>query len=291
MAAAPAASVVIPTRDRVDHLVGCLNALELQTASSFEVIVVDDASCDAAGVARAVAMFPSARLLRGRGRGPAAARNLGAAAARGAIVCFTDDDCRPTQQWIEALERAFASGANAVAGRTLSARTDPFGQASQTITNHLMDASADGKGSVAFAPTSNVACRAEVFRGAPFDETYPLAAGEDRAWCQRLRDRGIALTFAPEARVLHDQRLSLGRFWNQQERYGRGASRLHRCRPRRERLQPAQFYGELVAKGFAKGPAVGALVLLAQLATLVGVTREAWESRPPQRASSGSPAM
>jgi GT2 family glycosyltransferase len=274
MAGAPVVSVVVPTRDRVDDLVHCLNALEVQTASSFEVIVVDDASSDAAGVARAVSAFPRARLLRGRGRGPAAARNLGAAAARGAVVCFTDDDCRPAHRWIEALLREFARGADAVAGRTLSARTDPFAEASQTITNFVMDASADGHGNVAFAPTSNVACRADVFRGALFDETYPLAAGEDREWCARLRDRGVALAFAPEARVLHDQRLSLARFWKQQERYGRGASRWHRSRRHGNRLQPARFYVELVGEGFAKGPFVGALVLLAQLATLVGVMRE-----------------
>jgi GT2 family glycosyltransferase len=207
-------------------------------------------------------------------------------------VCFTDDDCRPCLHWIEALLGEFARGAEAVAGRTLSARPDdPFADASQTITNHVMDASADGERNVAFAPSCNVACRAEVFRGAPFDETYPLAAGEDREWCARLRDRGVSLVYAPGARVLHDQHLSLGRYWKQQERYGRGAARWHRAQPSGERLQPVRFYVELIGKGFGKGPAVGALVVLAQLATLVGVTREMLDNWWRQRARSGSPAM
>jgi GT2 family glycosyltransferase len=247
--------------------------------SSFEVIVVDDASRDEAGVATAVAAFPQARLVRGDGRGPAAARNLGASCARAAVVCFTDDDCRPSMHWLQAILRELEAGADAVAGRTLSAsRDDPFAEASQTITNHVMDASADGSGSVTFAPSCNVACRTAVFAEAPFDETYPLAAGEDREWCARLRDRGVALVFAPSARVVHDQDLSLRRFWKQQERYGRGASRWHRSRPRGERLQPLHFYTALLARGFSKGPAIGGLVVLAQLATLIGMTREVLEA-------------
>ena len=293
MADAPAASVVIPTRDRLDQLAECLSALELQTASSFEVIVVDDASRDDAGVATVVSRFPRARLLRGEGRGPAAARNLGASAASADVLCFTDDDCEPSPAWIETLVREIERGADAVAGRTLSARRDdPFAEASQTITNHVMDASADGTGNVTFAPTCNIACRTEVFRRAAFDEAYPLAAGEDREWCERLRDRGVALVFAPEARVLHDQRLTLRRYWNQHERYGRGASRWHRSRPRGERLQPLRFYAALLEKGFSKGPAIGALVVLAQLATLAGITHETLEAGwSRQRARSGSPVM
>lgn len=293
MAEFPVASVVIPTRDRPDQLAKCLSALQLQTAPSFEVIVVDDVSRDGAEVARVVSRFPRARLLRGDGRGPAAARNLGASAASADVLCFTDDDCEPSPHWIETLLREIERGADAVAGRTLSPRRDdPFAEASQTITNHVMDASADGNGNVTFAPTCNIACRTDVFRRAAFDEAYPLAAGEDREWCARLSDRGVALLFAPEARVLHDQRLTLRRYWKQHERYGRGASRWHRSRPRRERWQPLRLYAALLARGFSKGPAVGALVVVAQLATLVGITREVVEAGwSRQRARSGSPAM
>ena len=99
----PAVSVVVPTRDRPSQLDACLAAIEAQTARSYEVVVVDDGSVDAAAVSAVVARAPHARLVRGGGRGPAAARNLGAAAARGPVLCFTDDDCRPEPGWIEAL--------------------------------------------------------------------------------------------------------------------------------------------------------------------------------------------
>src|SRR5262245_13771282 len=184
-------TVVVPTRDRPASLARCLDALEAQTCESFEVVVVDDRSCDGDAVASVVAGAPHARLLRGEGRGPAAARNLGVGAAEGGIVCFTDDDCRPSPRWIDAIAARLGAGAAVVAGPTINGRpTDAAAAASQVITNHLVEASHDGAGHIAFAPTSNLAARVDVLERAPFDERYPLAAGEDREWCGRLVGAG-----------------------------------------------------------------------------------------------------
>jgi glycosyltransferase involved in cell wall biosynthesis len=273
----PEVSVVVPTRDRPRQLHACLAALEAQTGPSFEIVVVDDRSADAAAVAAVVAASPRARPVLGEGRGPAAARNRGAGHASAPVLCFTDDDCRPAPGWLHAILRRVESGASAVAGPTRNGRVgDPFASASQAITNHLSESSLDpGTGQVGFAPTSNVACLVGVHAEVPFDETYPLAAGEDRDWCSRLAARGHALQWEPEAVVWHHQDLSLAGFWRQQHRYGRGAHHWHRSAPRGERLQPARFYLDLPRKGFREGPATGALVLAAQLATATGMAREA----------------
>jgi glycosyltransferase involved in cell wall biosynthesis len=271
------ASVIVPTRDRPERLRRCLDALERQTASGFEVVVVDDGSADGAAVADAVAGAPHARLVRSSGRGPAAARNLGAASASTALLCFTDDDCRPEPGWLEAIRLGVGQGAEVVAGPTLTALPgNPYSVASQTVTNHLMDESRDdSRGTTAFAPTSNVACRAEVWRAVPFDDHYPGAAGEDRDWCARLASHGLVLRVEPDARVWHDQDLTLSTFWRQQVRYGRGALRFHRRSGSGRGLQPARFYARLVRAGFAHGAAVGSLVLLAQVATGWGILVEA----------------
>jgi GT2 family glycosyltransferase len=126
-----------------------------------------------------------------------------------------------------------------------------------------------------FAPTSNIACRAEIWRAVPFDGRYPAAAGEDRDWCVRLAERGVAVHVEPGARVHHDQDLTLRTFWRQQVRYGRGAYLFHRRRGPGRDLQPATFYTDLVRAGFARGAPVGALVLLAQVATACGMVAEA----------------
>ncbi|MEA2495152.1 MAG: hypothetical protein QOJ29_3063, partial [Thermoleophilaceae bacterium] len=96
----PRASVVVATRDRADSLAALLSALAEQTLprEDFEVIVIDDGSTD--HTARVLAEAEARgtlqlRIARDEGRGPGAARNRGWREARGEIVAFTDDDCRP----------------------------------------------------------------------------------------------------------------------------------------------------------------------------------------------------
>jgi glycosyltransferase involved in cell wall biosynthesis len=277
----PQVSVVVPTRDRPDRLAGCLAALDRQTVPDLEIVVVDDASRDAAAVARAVAAVPRARLLRGAGRGPAAARNLGARAAAAPIVCFTDDDCDPVPQWVAALARRIDDGADAAAGPTRNGRPGRvLAAAAQAIATHLAEATMDpATGHMRFAPTSNLGCRADVLHAVPFDERYPLAAGEDRDWCARLTGSGRTLVFEPAALVRHHQELTGSGFWRQQVRYGRGAYRFRSDHGTLLRLEAPRFYAGLLRRGLAEGPRAGALVAVAQLATAVGIGLEAGRGR------------
>lgn len=275
MSASPSVSVVVPTRDRPASLRHCLAALDAQTATSFEVVVVDDASTDAAAVADVVAVADRARLIVGEGRGPAAARNAGARAALGPVLCFTDDDCLPGPEWVETMAAHIAAGAAAVAGPTRNGRPDdPYAAAAQTVTNHLLDHSLDPTtGSVGFAPTSNLAMRASLHHAVPFDESFPLAAGEDRDWCDRVTARGDGIAFAPDAWVDHHQDLGAVGFWRQQVRYGRGSQHLRR-QGDGAGMQPPAFYTGLVRAGFRHGAAAGMLVLVSQVATAVGIATE-----------------
>lgn len=275
----PPISVVVPTRDRPDRLAVCLAALERQTAE-LEIVVVDDASRDAAAVAAVVAGAPRARFVRGAGRGPAAARNLGVTAARAPVVCFTDDDCEPVPGWAAVLAARIEAGADAAAGPTRNGRPQSVvAAAAQAVATHLAEATIDPAGRMRFAPTSNLACRADVCAAVPFDESYPLAAGEDRDWCARLVGSGRTLAFVPEALVRHHQELTPAGFWRQQVRYGRGAWRFRTGQgPRRP--EPAGFYLGLLRRGFAEGARAGLLVGVAQVATAVGMVQEAAATRP-----------
>jgi len=107
---APRFTVVVPTRDRRDRLLRVLEALGRQdpSAGEFEVVVVDDGSRDGTGeaVARLAPPFPLRLLRNDRPSGPAAARNAGAAGARGEFLAFLDDDAVPRPDWLlRALER------------------------------------------------------------------------------------------------------------------------------------------------------------------------------------------
>ena len=242
-----------------------------------EVLVVDDGTVDQAGLARAVALHPGAQVIAGGGGGPAAARNLGARRARHGVVAFTDDDCEPHPGWARALTRRLARGATVVAGATVNARLrDPFSAASQAITNYLTHAGRQG-----FAASNNVACRGDLARAFPFDESYPEAAGEDRDWCLRLLAAGHTLELEEAALVLNRQELGWKGFARQQLRYGRGARALRPPGSAAARSRPT-FYVGLVREGFAHGPAVGALVILSQGLVGTGFLQEALASRGPR---------
>lgn len=107
----PFVSIIIPTRNRKNLLLNCLDALALQTypASRFEIVVVDDASND--GTSEAAAEWVHAKenaisvnLIRlEKNSGIAGTRNVGMAHSKGELLAFTDDDCRPQPGWLEAL--------------------------------------------------------------------------------------------------------------------------------------------------------------------------------------------
>jgi glycosyltransferase involved in cell wall biosynthesis len=256
-----------------------LSALDAQDVDGFEVVVVDDRSHAPAAVRAVVARSPRARVVDGQGRGPAAARNLGARHAQGDVLCFTDDDCAPGPEWVRALATRIGAASTVAAGPTRPGSANAFVRASQIVTNHLVDASRVGD-TVRFAPTSNVACRRAVFDAVPFDEHYLSAAGEDRAWCDALGAAGHHIDWSPAAWVVHSPALDARRFWRQHSRYGAGAYRYFRGveegRGVRERVR---FTDDLVRRAFVEGFAVGTGVLVAQLATGVGYAEEAMRAR------------
>ena len=124
----PSASVIVPARDAGDTLPRTLRALAQQRfAGEFEVIVVDDGSRDGT-VAAARRAGPAVTVIEQTPQGPAAARNAGAARARGEVLAFCDADVYPTSGWLQAGVDALAE-ADLVQGRVLpdpAATVGPF---------------------------------------------------------------------------------------------------------------------------------------------------------------------
>lgn len=105
-------SVIIPTLNCARFLPAALESAFAQTWRDVEVIVVDDGSTDNTD-AVIQPYLPRVQYLRGDGRGPSAARNLGMRAARGEIFAFLDADDR----WLpEKLERQVARFADPKVG-------------------------------------------------------------------------------------------------------------------------------------------------------------------------------
>jgi glycosyltransferase involved in cell wall biosynthesis len=256
-------SVVVPTRDRPEALERCLEALRHQARAELDIVVVDDGSVDDAAVRETVARHTQARILRLEGKGPAAARNAGIRATTSAVVLMTDDDCIPEPDWARTLaDSILEHGADAVGGLTMPPPwASAAARATEVVVRHVEETSG-------LVITANLGCRREVLLAFPFDESFPLAAGEDRDWSARVRAAGLNVAREPAAVVLHAPALGVRRFWRQHVRYGKAARTL--MSRETSTFQGPAFYGGLFRSGFREGPVVGFFVLVAQLATVIG---------------------
>ena len=194
--------VVVATFNRRDSLKRLLSSLFEQTLSParFEVIIVSDGSTD--GSADLVRELGSSRenleLLELKNRGPGAARNAGAHAARGRYLAFTDDDCVASRDWLEQFLIVFErTGAVGVQGRTTTDRL------ARTPLTHEMEVLSPW---LAAMPTCNAAYLKDAFDVAGgFDEAFPFAHNEDADLAWRVAEVGKTV-FAPEVHVMHPPR-------------------------------------------------------------------------------------
>lgn len=312
MSVVPAWTIVVPTRDRPVTLRATVAHLrELITPpGGFEIIVVDDGGAADLGflahdqlVMAGAEACPAMRLHSQRGAGPAAARNAGARQARGRWLAFTDDDCRPDPDWLLRFADAHAAQPGTLlGGATVNALTDNlYAEASQQLVSWFYTCENQSAAGPRFFASNNLALtRDAFFEVGGFDPRYPLAAGEDRAFCAAWRAAGRLLVYVPSARVQHHHALDLTRFWRQHQRYGRGAYRFRKERAgqgkRPAEVGPGRLArtGALLAQPFRSPTPPGIvrkgccslLLAVSQVATAWGYARawlEAGPRSPPPR--------
>ncbi|HEU4587261.1 MAG TPA: glycosyltransferase [Gemmatimonadales bacterium] len=219
-------SVIIPARNEAQHIGAVVaSVLRQQPAGAeLEVIVVDDGSTDSTA---ATARGAGAQVLElgGSDGNPAAARNRGAAAARGDLLVFLDSDCTPDPGWLDALVAAHQRGAVIVggaldlpAGLSASARCDYY-----CGWYHVH--SRRRPGAVSNHPPGNLSIRREAFAATSgFVERQPIAyAHEELVLQAELRKAGAPVWFEPAAIVRHRNRPGFGNLLRRNYRWGYSA--------------------------------------------------------------------
>jgi glycosyltransferase involved in cell wall biosynthesis len=102
----PTVTIVICTRNRVDDLRKCLEAIARLDPKPDEVLIVDNTKGDKA--VEALALEFSVRYSIEPVSGLSRARNRGIAESKSEIVAYLDDDAMPAENWLEFLLLPFA---------------------------------------------------------------------------------------------------------------------------------------------------------------------------------------
>ncbi len=212
-------SVVIPTYNRVDHLLHCLAALQDQAIErpKVEIIVVDDGSTD--DTSERVQPFISNGTVRyfcQSNSGPARARNAGIRAARGRILLFMGDDIIATPRLLEehlSYHRQFGDEPLAVLGFTDwsdSIDVTPlmrYRGIGQFGYHRIEEGIVDPENlSYEFFYTSNVSVSRQFLleNDLFFDEDFVHAMGEDGELAHRMQKKGLRIVYNPRAIAYHE---------------------------------------------------------------------------------------
>lgn len=221
----PKVSIIVCSYNGAQTLEACLRSLKKIDYPDYEVIVVDDGSTD--NTKEILAHHPWVNAIHQSNQGLSVARNVGAAAATGEILAYTDSDCMADPDWLFYLVGTLLSGDYAgVGGPNISPPAENWHQACVAAApggpNHVLltDVIAE------HIPGCNMAFHRWAFdRIGGFDPEY-RKAGDDVDFCWRLQQENLVIAFSPAAIVWHYRRFTLKAFRKQQEGYGEAESLL-----------------------------------------------------------------
>jgi GT2 family glycosyltransferase len=196
-------SVIIPTCNRNEMLGLCLERLapgkQTLPVVDYEVIVTDDSYGEGAEFFCKL-HFPFVRYNRGPRKGPAANRNNGARYAKGDWLVFTDDDCLPDANWLQAYADAIHQypELKAFEGAILP---DDW----NLLNKDMAECPVNDKGGCFWS--ANIAVEKILFdKLHGFDEQFKIAAMEDKELFDRVRLQ-TSVVFLSNASVVHPVRI------------------------------------------------------------------------------------
>jgi glycosyltransferase involved in cell wall biosynthesis len=231
----PRVSVVVCAYNAERTLDQCLASLAVLDYPDYEVIVVNDGSRDR--TLEIVESHGYCRIISQPNKGLSAARNVGAEAASGEIVAYTDSDCVADPDWLTYLAAKMeASNLAACGGPNFpppenqlvpaAVAVAPGGPTHVLISDEVAEHIAG----------CNMAFRREVLLElGGFDPIY-RAAGDDVDICWRFQDAGYTIGFSAAAVVWHFRRNTVAAYCAQQRGYGKAEALVYSKHPFRFNL-------------------------------------------------------
>ena len=223
--AEPDVSVVVPAYRDAEGLAACLASL-----GAVPVVVVDDASPNAAEIAAACERHGAQLIRHDTNQGPAAARNTGLGYVATSLVAFVDTDVEAWPGWLDHLAGHFKDQrVAAVAPRVRSRPGDSLLERYETHHSPLdlgtKPALVAPKNPVSYVPAAALVARVDAIKEIGGFDTE-MRTGEDVDLVWRLADAGKAVRYDPSVEVVHRPRQSCPALLAQRRAYGSAAAVL-----------------------------------------------------------------
>ncbi|MFA5260089.1 MAG: glycosyltransferase [Candidatus Omnitrophota bacterium] len=224
-------SIVIPAFNAEKTIAQAVQACLMQDyAHVKDIIVVDDGSTDKTG--ERVNACEGVRYVHENNAGPAQARNKGAALATGDVICFTDADCIPHQNWVRTLMKYFYDPSIGAVMGSYGIANPQFWLACAVYQEIMFRHRRMPLYPKAFG-SYNVAIRKTVFDDVGgFNGEYLHASGEDNDLSYRILFRGYRIFFAKDALVDHHHPETVKKYLREQYRHGFWRFKMYRAHPR-----------------------------------------------------------
>ena len=268
--APPKVSVVVCAYNAERTMDACLTSCRTLNYPNYEVVVVNDGSTDQtlAITQRHQAVYdadpagPRLILIDQPNKGLSVARNVGADAATGEIIAYTDSDCVPDPDWLAFLVYKFVrSGFVAVGGPNFPPPEPSLVPAAVAVSpggpTHVLlnDEVAE------HIPGCNMAFTKHALKEVNGFEPIFAAAGDDVDFCWRLQNRGYAIGFSAAATVWHYRRNTVKGYLKQQMGYGKAEALLYFKHPYRFNMLGqsrwlGRIYGELTTAILSRRPII-----------------------------------
>jgi len=246
-------SVIIPTRNRYAKVRQAVESVLSGQTLPLELIVVDQSDEEIAGLTEEVvreaarrfnfpfslesdtrlAEYPAqVRYIRTATKGAGLCRNLGALAARGEVLFFTDDDCIVSSDLIKNVEQEYQQNPEIAGmyGRVMPAQTREKKRDGTELSRSGLDRRVYDHPACPWQIGSgnNMSFRKAIFLACgKFDEVLtiggPFEAFEDLDIAYRILLRGFQLSYNGQVLVYHDSPKTFAEQLRTERGYGKGA--------------------------------------------------------------------
>ena len=231
-------SVLIPTYNNGKTINKCIESIKNQTKKADEIIIIDGHSKDNTVE---IAKLHGCKILYEEKGSRAAACNVGIPEAKGEIIVFIDGDAIAKEDWLEKIVEAFEKEHDrkvvCVTGPNIEYPNETvFGKAVSAVygtflggkwTEHIESIFNRKKRYVESAAGCNSAYKKDILNEVmPFNER--LITAEDTDINYKLRKKGYAIFFEPDAIVFHQRPQNHKAYRKKAQKYAMGKIQFFR---------------------------------------------------------------